>query len=173
MALDTMHDLLIDELSDIYNAEKQLVKALPKMAKAATTPKLKQAFLGHLEETKGHVTRLEQAFEMLGESPKRKKCKAMEGLVAEGSDMCGEDGDDAVRDAGIIGAAQRVEHYEIAAYGGAVAYATALGETKVAAVLARTLKEEHAANDKLSTIAEREVNPAALDAGSEAGDDEE
>jgi ferritin-like metal-binding protein YciE len=173
MSLDTMRDLLIDEMSDIYNAEKQLVRALPKMAKASASPTLKKAFLSHLEETKGHVTRLEQAFAAMSEKPKRKKCKAMEGLVEEGAEMCAEDGEDAVRDAGLIGAAQRVEHYEVAAYGGVVAYAEALGEDKVASILSKTLKEEHAANDKLSTIAESEVNPAALAAGEEEEDDDE
>ena len=173
MSLDTMRDLLIDELSDIMNAEKQLTKALPKMAKAASSPALKKAFLSHLEETKGHISRLEKAFAALDEKPKRKKCKAMEGLVEEGSDMCQEDGDDAVRDAGIIAAAQRVEHYEIAAYGCAVAFAEILGETKVAALLTKTLKEEEAADDKLSMIAEGEVNLAALHAGEEEEDDEQ
>ena len=167
MSLDTMRDLLIDELSDIHNAEKQLVAALPKMARAARAPALKKAFLGHLEETRGHVKRIEEAFAALDEKPKRKKCKAMEGLVKEGAEMCAEDGEDAVRDAGIIGAAQRIEHYEIAAYGCVIAFAQSLGEARVAAILKKTLKEESAADAKLSTIAEREVNPSAAMAGEE------
>jgi ferritin-like metal-binding protein YciE len=172
MSLDSMRDLLVDELSDIYNAEKQLVKALPKMARAATSPALKKAFTSHLEETKGHVTRIEQVFEAIGESPKRKKCKAMEGLVEEGSEMIEEDGDDAVRDAGLIGAAQRVEHYEMAAYGTVIAFANALGETKAATILGKTLKEEEAADDKLTQVAEGEVNPAAASAGEEEEEEE-
>lgn len=165
MSLDTMRDLLIDEMSDVLNAEKQLVKALPRMAKAATAPSLKKAFASHLAETQKQVTRLEQAFAAMDERPKRKKCKAMEGLVAEGAEMAAEDGNDAVRDAGLIGAAQRVEHYEIAAYGCIVTFAELLGETKVARLMEQNLAEEESADEKLSAIAESEINDAALRAG--------
>lgn len=173
MSLDTMRDLLIDELSDVLSAEKQLVKALPKMAKAATAPSLKKAFTMHLEETKKQVMRLEQAFAAMDERPKRKKCKGMEGLIEEGSEMGQEDGDDAVRNAGLIGAAQRVEHYEIAAYGCIVTYAELLGETKVMKLMEQTLAEEEAADEKLSALAESEINNDALNAGAEDEEEEE
>jgi ferritin-like metal-binding protein YciE len=165
MPLATMKDLLVDELSDLYSAEKQLVKALPKVAKAVASPRLKKAITDHLEQTKGHVERLEQAFNTLGVKAKRKACKGMAGLLEEGDEMCNEDGDDAVRDAGIIGAAQRVEHYEMAAYGCAIAFARNLGEDQVAELLSNTLAEEEAADKKLTSIAEKEVNEAALEAG--------
>lgn len=171
MALDTMRDLLVDELSGLYSAEKQLVRALPKMARAAASESLQEAIRDHLEETRGHVDRLEQAFEQLGVKAKRKSCKGMAGLVEEGSEMCGEDGDDSVRDAGIIGAAQRVEHYEMAAYGCAITFANDLGENEVAELLNETFEEEKAADEKLTSIAEDEVNEAAVSAGDE--EDEE
>jgi len=177
MALATMHDLMIAELKDIYSAETQLVKALPKMAKGATTPSLRKAFEDHLEQTQEHVARLEQIFELLGESPRGKKCKGMEGLLEEGGEMLEEEGDDTVRDAGIIASAQRVEHYEIAAYGSSLAFATLMGHTEIAELLETTLNEEKAADKLLSTIAEDEVNIAAPgmeaeeagDAGGETG----
>src|SRR6195256_516343 len=122
MQHQALKELYVDELKDIYNAENQLLKALPKMAKAASSDKLRQGFEEHLEQTKGHVQRLEQIFELLEESPKGKKCKGMEGLIEEGSEMTQEDFEGAVLDAGLIGAAQRVEHYEIAAYGTARAF---------------------------------------------------
>lgn len=165
MALDTMQDLFVDELRDIYNAETQLLKALPKMAKAATTPTLKEAFEHHLEETKGQVQRLEQIFEELGTSPKGKKCKGMEGLIAEGSEMMGETGADAVIDAGLISAAQRVEHYEIAAYGCVINYAGLLGQTEAVALLEQSLEQEKAADEKLTQLAEEEINTQAMTAG--------
>ena len=171
MSLDTMRDLLIHELSDLHSAERQLVAALPKMAKAATSPKLKQAFTAHLAETKGHVERLNQVFAALDEKPKRMKCKGMEGLIEEGSSMAQEDGDDAVRDAGLIGAAQRVEHYEISAYGTAIAFAESIGETKAVTLLKKSLSEEEAADGKLSAIAEGGINEDAAAAGED--DDEE
>ncbi len=173
MSLDTMQDLLIAELRDIYSAEKQILKALPKMAKAAESSALKKAFTSHLTETKGHVARLEQIFKSLEKRPGGKKCKGMEGLLKEGSEMCEEDGEDAVRDAGIISAAQRVEHYEIAAYGCAIAFAESLGENKIAGLLKQTRDEEEAADDKLTSIADGEVNPAAVAAGEEGDEDEE
>jgi ferritin-like metal-binding protein YciE len=165
MPLATMKELLIDELSDLYSAEKQLVKALPKVAKAITSPHLQEAITDHLEQTRGHVERLEQAFSTLGVKAKRKTCKGMTGLLKEGDEICNEDGDDAVRDAGIIGAAQRVEHYEMAAYGTAIAFARNLGEAEIATLLTSTLEEEEAADRKLTSIAEKEVNEAALEAG--------
>ncbi len=171
MSLDTMRDLLVAEMSDVLSAEKQLIAALPKMAKAATAPNLKKAFSSHLAETEKQVTRLDQAFTALEEKPKRKKCKGMEGLLEEGSEMAAEDGDDAVRDAGLIAAAQRVEHYEIAAYGGIVAFAELLGETKVAGLMKQTLAEEEAADRKLSSIAESGVNRDAMSAGDEDEDE--
>lgn len=171
MALATMHDLMTAELKDLYSAETQLLKALPKMAEGANTPSLRKAFEDHLEQTHEHVARLEQIFAIIGRSPKGTKCKGMEGLIAEGSEMLDEDGDDTVRDAGIIAAAQRVEHYEIAAYGSTLAFATLMGHSDVAELLELTLNEEKAADDLLSTIAEDEVNPSAP--GMEGESDEE
>ncbi len=167
MSLETMRDLLIAELSDVLSAERQLVKALPKMATAATAPSLKKAFASHMAETEKQIERLDQAFTAMDEKPKRKKCKGMEGLIEEGSEMAEEEGDDAVRDAALICAAQRVEHYEIAAYGGIVTFAELLGESKVAKLMKQTLSEEEAADRKLSALAESEINREALAAGEE------
>jgi len=161
MALDTMQDLLIEELKDLYSAETQLVKALPKMAKGATAPALRKAFEDHLVQTQEQVSRLEEIFETLGTSPRGKKCKGMEGLLEEATGMLEEEGDENVKDAGIIASAQRVEHYEIAAYGSSLAFATLLGHTEIAERLETTLNEEKAADQLLSTIAEEEVNIAA------------
>ncbi len=161
MALATMHDLMIAELKDIYSAETQLVKALPKMARGSVTPTLRRAFEDHLDQTNEHVTRLEKIFSILGVSSRGTKCKGMEGLLEEGSEMLDEEGDETVRDAGIIAAAQRVEHYEIAAYGSTLAFATLLGHTDVAELLEKTLNEEKAADELLSTIAENDVNNQA------------
>jgi len=161
MALDTMQDLLIEELKDLYSAETQLVKALPKMAKGATAPSLRKAFEDHLVQTQEQVSRLEEIFETLGKSPKGKKCKGMEGLLEEATGMLEEEGDENVKDAGIIASAQRVEHYEIAAYGSSLAFATQLGHTEIAELLEITLNEEKEADQLLSTIAEEEVNIAA------------
>ncbi len=168
MSMDSLKDLYIDELKDLYNAETQLIKALPKMAKKATAPELKQAFQDHLEETKGHVARLEEIFEELDEKPTGKTCKAMKGLVEEGAEVIEEDGNDAVLDAALIGAAQRVEHYEIAGYGVVRTFATILGENDAAELLQETLDEEAAADKKLTEIAEEDIN---FEAASE--DDEE
>ena len=159
MAENGLRELYIDELKDLFSAENQLVKALPKMAKAATSDKLRQGFEDRLEETKGHVQRLIQIFEALGESPKGKKCKGMEGLIEEGSEM-EEEFDSAVLDAGLIGAAQRVEHYEIAAYGTARSFAEELGESKHVSLLEATLSEEEATDEKLTKLSE-EVNQQA------------
>src|SRR5262249_11415180 len=137
-----LRDVYIDQLKDLYSAENQLVKALPKMAKAASSEELRQGFEEHLEQTKGHVERLEQIFNALDESPKGKKCAGMEGLIKEGGEVIDEGFEDAVLDAALIGAAQRVEHYEIAAYGTACAFAELLGETEHVALLKETLQEE-------------------------------
>jgi ferritin-like metal-binding protein YciE len=173
MSLDTLHDLMIDELKDLYSAETQLVKALPKMAKAAGSETLRTAITDHLEQTKGQVARLEKVFGMLDSSPRGKKCKAMEGLVEEGSEMAGEEGEDAVRDAGIIAAAQRVEHYEIAAYGSTIAFAKQMGHTEIVEILQATLDEEKACDQKLSALAESEINPMANELGMDSDDEED
>jgi len=162
--MDSLKELLIEELSDLMSAEKQLVAALPKMAKASNSETLRTAFQDHLEETKGHVSRLEEAFEQMGEKPKRKKCKAMEGLIEEGKEVIDEDGVAEVKDAALIGAAQRVEHYEIAAYGTARTLAEVLSLPDIADLLQQTLDEEGAADKKLNDIATSEVNEGALSA---------
>jgi ferritin-like metal-binding protein YciE len=152
MADETLKDLYIDELKDLYSAENQLVKALPKMAKAATSTELKAGFEEHLEQTKGHVQRLETIFEQLEESPKGKKCKGMEGLIEEGSEAIEEyEGD--LLDAALIGAAQRVEHYEMAGYGTVIAFAEELGESEQVSLLNETLEEEKTTDEKLSELA--------------------
>jgi ferritin-like metal-binding protein YciE len=162
-----LRELYIDELKDLYNAENQLVKALPKMAKAATSDELRSGFEEHLEQTKGHVQRLEQIFEMLGERPKGKKCKGMEGLVEEGSEMIDEDFEGSVKDAGLIGAAQRVEHYEIAGYGTVKAFAQTLGENEHVDLLEQTLQEEKDTDEKLTQLAEQ-INSKATSEGEES-----
>jgi ferritin-like metal-binding protein YciE len=154
-----LRELFVDELKDLYNAENQLVKALPKMAKAAESPELKAGFEEHLVQTKGHVERLESIFSKLGENPKGKKCKGMEGLIEEGGEAI-EEYEGAVRDAALIGGAQRVEHYEMAGYGTVVAMATQLGESKHAQLLEQTLEEEKETDAKLTTLSEK-VNPRA------------
>lgn len=155
--------LYIDELKDLYSAETQLTTALPKLAKAASAPALQQAFESHLAETKGHVQRLEQIFQGLDRSPKGKKCKGMAGLIEEGAELLEEQGklDAAVLDAGLIGAAQRVEHYEIAAYGTVRTFAQQLGDQAAAQLLQQTLDEEYAADQKLTALAEGGLNQAA------------
>ena len=158
---ETLGDLYLNELRDLYSAEKQLLEALPKMAEAASSSQLEQAFAEHLDQTRGHVSRLEQIFDALGEEPSGETCKAMEGLIKEGEDYVKAGGDRDVRDAGLIGAAQRVEHYEIAGYGTARALALRLGESEAADKLQATLEEESEADLKLTEIAESEVNPEA------------
>jgi ferritin-like metal-binding protein YciE len=153
MPNESLKKLYVDELKDLYSAENQLVKALPKMAKASSSDKLRQGFEEHLEQTRGHVQRLEEIFQSLGESPKGKKCVGMEGLVKEGSEIMQEDFEDAVLDTGLIGAAQRVEHYEIAAYGTVRELANVLGETEHASLLEETLDEEIEADAKLTELA--------------------
>jgi ferritin-like metal-binding protein YciE len=152
--LNTLEDLLVQEIKDLYSAENQLVKALPKMANGASNPALKKGIEKHLEETKVHVQRLEQIAELLEASPKGKACKAMQGLVEEGSEILGEEGDDVVKDLAIIGAAQKVEHYEIASYGTARALAETLGMEEVAELLQETLDEEGATDKALTAVAE-------------------
>jgi ferritin-like metal-binding protein YciE len=166
MALESMSDLLLDQLKDLYSAEQQLVRALPKLAEAACSQSLKEAFEGHLGETEGQVTRLERAFQQLGVKPNGRTCRGMEGLLREGDEMTHESGSESVRDAGLIAAAQRVEHYEIAAYGCAITFARLLGHEEVVSLLEETLSEEKAADDKLTGIADEEVNQAALSAPS-------
>lgn len=166
-SVNTLQELLLEEIKDLYDAEKQLVKALPKMAKAASSPDLQQGFTNHLEETKGHVSRLESVFERLSAPAKGKTCKAMQGLIEEGSEAIDLDAPDAIRDACLIGAAQRVEHYEIAAYGTARALAETLGENEVAELLEQTLNEEKTANDSLTELAQT-VNEEANAVGTES-----
>ncbi|MET3874962.1 ferritin-like domain-containing protein [Chitinophaga sp. OAE865] len=156
------HELFMDELKDIYWAEKNLVKALPKMQKAATSEELSTCIGNHLEETKEHVARLEQVFELLGKKPQAKKCEAMEGLIAEGQEVVADtDEDSAVRDAGIIIASQKIEHYEISAYGSLRTLANVMGHSQVAKLLEQTLKEEKNADSLLSEVAESTVNEEA------------
>jgi len=162
MKLDTLKTLYVDELRDLYNAENQLLKALPKMAKGATSEELQEAFEKHLEQTKTHVQRLEEVFEEVGEKPKSKTCKAMKGLIEEGSEILKEDGEESVIDAGIIVAAQKVEHYEIASYGSLRTFAQLLGKDRSAELLQTTLEEESEANELLTKLAEDIVNPEAL-----------
>jgi ferritin-like metal-binding protein YciE len=160
MPQDGLRELFIDELKDLYNAENQLVKALPKMAKSASSEDLKEGFMEHLEQTKGHVARLEKIFNVLDESPKGKKCMGMEGLIKEGSEVMEEDFENAVKDAALIGAAQRVEHYEIAAYGTVRELAEVLGESDHAALLHETLEKEKETDEKLTALA-KEINEQA------------
>jgi ferritin-like metal-binding protein YciE len=168
-----LREALVDEIRDIYNAEKQIVKALPKMIKGATSDELREAFESHLEETHGQVSRLERVFELLDEKPRGKHCAGMAGILEEGSETLEEDAEDAVMDACIIAGAQRVEHYEITAYGTVIAWSEALGLTEIAEVLGESLAEEKAADEKLSAIAESGVNDAATAGDSEEMDDED
>jgi ferritin-like metal-binding protein YciE len=164
MSLDSLHDLYVDELKDLYSAEQQLLKALPRMAKKASAPELKEAFTEHLEVTQTQVERLEKIFDALGVSPKGKKCKAMEGLVEEGKEVIDEDGAPPVIDAALIAAAQRVEHYEMAGYGCVRTFANLLGQEDAAALLQETLDEEGEADKKLTELAETVINVEAEDA---------
>ena len=157
----TLEDLYTDLLKDLYSAEKQLVKALPKMAKNAQSPDLQRAFQDHLRQTEGHVERIERIFNDLEGSPRGKKCVGMEGLIEEGNELLQEDVEPDVLDAGLIAAAQKVEHYEIASYGTARALAERLGYDKAARLLQQTLDEESMANEKLTKIAESHVNMEA------------
>lgn len=166
--LDSLQKALAEQIRDLYSAESQLTKALPAMAKAASSPSLQDAIKSHLEETRGHVDRLKEVAELLGVKPGGKKCKAMEGLIHEGKEVLGETGDDAVIDVALIAAAQRVEHYEIAAYGTARAIAQRLGLTKVVSLLQSTLDEETGADEKLTGICQGEVFAQAMSAGEDS-----
>jgi ferritin-like metal-binding protein YciE len=159
--MSTLEDLYTDLLKDLYSAEKQLVKALPKIAKNAQSPDLQKAFQEHLKQTEGHVERIERIFSDLGGSPRGKKCVGMEGLIEEGNELLQEDAEPEVLDAGLIAAAQKVEHYEIASYGTARAWAQRLGYDQAARLLQETLEEESMANEKLTKIAESHVNMEA------------
>jgi ferritin-like metal-binding protein YciE len=164
MKMESLKELYVEELKDLYSAETQITKALPKMAKAATSQTLKDAFASHLEETKEQIKRLEQIFESLDESPKGKTCEGMKGLLKEGDELMKEDADPEVMDAGLISAAQRVEHYEMAGYGTVRTYAELLGEDEAVTLLEATLKEEKAADSKLSKVANKiniQANKAA------------
>ena len=161
---NTLHDAFIDELRDTYNAEKQLTKALAKLAKAASNPKLRDAFETHLEETQGQIERLEQVFEDLDERARGKHCDGIAGIIEEGKSIMEEDFDEPTMDACLIAAGQRAEHYEMAAYGTLVAWAEAMGHTEVAKLLQQTLDEEKAADKKLSGLAEGGVNQSAANA---------
>jgi ferritin-like metal-binding protein YciE len=158
---NSFQDLFVDQLEDLYDAEQRLTQALPKMADAANSNQLKQAFRQHLTETQGHVSRLETIFRQLGIDPKRETCQAMKGLIAEGEEIVDAKGDPAVKDAALIAAAQRVEHYEISGYGTARSFALRLGRSDAANLLQQTLEEEKAADQKLNQIAESSVNVQA------------
>ena len=165
MSLDSLHDLYVDELKDIHSAERQLLRALPRMAKAAESPELRSAFESHLKETEKQVERLDKIFAELEKKATGKKCKGMEGLIEEGKEMMEEEADPAVMDAALIAAAQRVEHYEIAAYGCVRNYAELLGYAAAARLLQQSLDEEEAADKKLSQLAEGGINEAAVAVG--------
>jgi ferritin-like metal-binding protein YciE len=169
--INSLRELYIDHLRDLYDAENQLIKALPRMAKEASSDELRQAVEEHLEQTRGQAERLEQIFEQLGEKPKGKKCKGMQGVIEEGKETLEEDMEEDTKDAAIIAAAQRVEHYEIAGYGTARTYANLLGENEAAELLEETLNEEKETDQKLTQLAE-EINVEAAE-GSEEGEEEE
>ena len=169
----TLHDAFVEELRDTYDAEKQLTKALPKMAKAATSPDLRAAFESHLEETRGQIDRLEQVFESLDEKPRGKHCEGIAGIIEEGKSIIDEDFDEATMDACLIAAGQRAEHYEMAAYGTLVAWAEGMGHSDAARLLRETLDEEKSADAKLSSLAEGGINQDAAEAAHPSGDEEE
>lgn len=169
----TLHDAFIDELRDTYDAEKQLTKALPKLAKAASDPKLRQAFESHLKETQGQIERLGQVFESLDEKVRGKHCDGIAGIIEEGKSVMEEDFDETTMDACLIAAGQRAEHYEMAAYGTLVAWAQAIGHTKAAKLLQQTLDEEKAADRKLSALAEGGINQGAADAAHTGEEEDE
>src|SRR4029079_15940016 len=169
----TLHDAFIDELRDTYDAEKQLTKALPKLAKAASSPELREAFESHLEETQGQIDRLERVFSGLDEKPRGKHCDGIAGIIEEGKAIMGEDFDDTTMDACLIAAGQRAEHYEMAAYGTLIAWAKAMGHDEAADLLQETLDEEKAADEKLSGLAEGGINQSAADAAHPENDNED
>ncbi|MBY0456410.1 MAG: ferritin-like domain-containing protein [Gemmataceae bacterium] len=173
MRLDSLHDVLTECVRDLYNAETQLVKALPKMAKAASSDELKAALAEHLEQTRNQIERLDQVCELLGAKTKGKTCHAMKGLIEEGAEVIALKGSPDAKDAALIGAAQKIEHYEIAGYGTARTFAALLGEDEVAALLQSTLDEENAADQKLTGIAESGLNQKAADEDGDEADSEE
>jgi ferritin-like metal-binding protein YciE len=160
--LNSFRDLFVNQIEDLYDAELQLTRALPKMADAASSPQLRQAFQHHLGETKGHVARLQEIFREMKLEPKRETCEAMKGLVEEGEEMIKAKTDGDIKDAALIAAAQRVEHYEMAGYGTARTFANRLNLTGAATLLQQTLEEEKAADEKLTSIADSSVNPQAV-----------
>jgi len=161
MKIESMRDLFLEQIQDLYDAEQRLTKALPEMADASTSPELRRAFEDHLSETEGHVTRLERVFTELGEEPKGTTCDAMKGLIKEGDNVADDIDRSPLRDAGLIAAANRVEHYEIAAYGSARSFAQSLGMEQAVSLLEQTLREEKAADERLTQIAESMVNEQA------------
>ena len=173
MSMDSLQTLFENELKDIYNAEKQLVTALPRIAKASTSPQLRDAITSHLRETEGHVSRLERIFKSLDLPARGKKCKGMEGLIEEGKEILEEEGEGEVIDAALISAAQRVEHYEIAAYGCLITFAQTLGHDDAAGLLEQILSEEEAADEKLTQLAEGGINQAAAAVGAGSEEEEE
>lgn len=168
----TLQEMLVDEIRDLYHAEKQLIKALPKMAKSATHDDLRDGFETHLEETREHVARLEEVFEAMGEKVRAKACAGMAGIIEEGSDLMQEEEPGAVMDAALIAAAQRAEHYEIGAYGACIAWARLLGRDDVVSLLEQTLEEEKATDKKLTALAEQEVNLNAVSEGQREQEEE-
>ncbi|HEY7091012.1 MAG TPA: ferritin-like domain-containing protein [Tepidisphaeraceae bacterium] len=168
MELNTLQDLYVDELRDLLSAENQILKALPKMAKAASSPQLARAFQEHLNQSQEHVARLTRIFEMMGEKPRAKKCKGMEGIIEEGKDLVDEAETDEARDAAMISAAQKVEHYEMASYGAVRTYAKHLGQNEAAELLQRTLDEEGETDKKLTQLAESGINVQAQHAEANA-----
>jgi ferritin-like metal-binding protein YciE len=173
MAEGTLHDAFLDELRDTYDAEKQLTKALPKLAQTATSADLRDAFESHLEETRGHVDRLEKVFESLGEKPRGKHCDGIAGIIEEGKSIMEEEFDEVTMDACLIAAGQRAEHYEMAAYGTLVAWARVMGHDEAADLLEETLEEEKAADAKLSSIAEGGINQSAGESAHSGDEDED
>jgi len=171
--MGTLHDAFVDELRDSYDAEKQLTKALPKMAKAAHSPELREAIESHLEETRQQVERLEQVFESLGEKPRGKHCDGIAGIIQEAQAVMQEDFDEPTADACLIASAQRAEHYEMAAYGTLVAWARAMGHDEAADLLQETLDEEKAADEKLNTLAEGGINEQAAEGAHQSEEEEE
>lgn len=163
MAMKSMHDLLVEEIKDIYYAEKQVVKAMPKMIKKTTSNSLKKAFETHLKETEKQITKLERVFKELNMAPKGKKCYSIDGIIQEGKEIMQEDADPMVMDAAIIAAAQKIEHYEITSYGSARTFANHLGLNKVASILQDILNEESRTDEKLTQLAESEINIEALE----------
>lgn len=172
MTKNSLQELYVDELKDLFSAENQITKALPKMAKAASSDELRQGFEEHLQQTKGQIERLQQVFQTLGEKPTGKKCLGMEGLLKEGAEVMGEEYEDALMDAALISAAQRVEHYEIAAYGSVIAYADILGESEQASLLRETLEEEKETDEKLTELA-KEINAEAQEGNAEAEEEDD